>query len=488
MRRALVVAAVLVAATAVVVLNVGAGDSGGGYKVRAIFDNAVSVISGEDVKIAGAKVGQIDSLDVTPDFKAAVVIRIDDAGFQDFRQDATCTIRPQSLLGEKFVECTPTQPRAVGEPLPPALDRIPSGEPGAGQRLLPISQTSTPVDIDLIQNILRKPYAERFSIILGEFGTAFAGRGDDIRTAIRRADPALQQFDRVLKILADENRVLANLARDSDKVLEPLARDRGSFADFFVQANKAAQATAERSTDLERSIQRFAPFLRQLRPTADQLGKFAEQATPVLADLRAAGPDVSRFFEQVGPITRAGTPAIKSLGTLADRAGPALDASRPVIDQLGAFAAPARPLFRNLAALTASLEATKTIEGIMHFLIYSAGSVNGFDSLSHYLRAQLVVNNCTGYAIATNTFCSANFSGAEGATQASLGSLATTAKARPARERFATRAPAASSAPAGTSPAPAGATTTPQTPAKPTAGAAADPNAGLADYLFGAQR
>ena len=29
-------------------------------------------------------------------------------GFQDFRTDAECTIRPQSLIGEKFVECTPT--------------------------------------------------------------------------------------------------------------------------------------------------------------------------------------------------------------------------------------------------------------------------------------------------------------------------------------------------------------------------------------------
>ena len=37
------------------------------YRVRAIFDNAGFVITGEDVKIAGAKVGTIDSLDVTPD-------------------------------------------------------------------------------------------------------------------------------------------------------------------------------------------------------------------------------------------------------------------------------------------------------------------------------------------------------------------------------------------------------------------------------------
>src|SRR5207253_2542436 len=62
---------VLTAAAAVAVFGSGAGgDSGGGYKVRAIFDSAFSVIPGEDVKVAGVKVGKIDSMDVTADKKA----------------------------------------------------------------------------------------------------------------------------------------------------------------------------------------------------------------------------------------------------------------------------------------------------------------------------------------------------------------------------------------------------------------------------------
>jgi ABC-type transporter Mla subunit MlaD len=56
---------VLLAAGTVLVLGTGAGNAGS-YKVRAIFDNAFGVISGEDVKIAGVRVGKIDSLAVTP--------------------------------------------------------------------------------------------------------------------------------------------------------------------------------------------------------------------------------------------------------------------------------------------------------------------------------------------------------------------------------------------------------------------------------------
>ncbi len=62
-------------------LAIDAGDDGGGgerYLVRAIFDNSSFVIPGEDVKVAGVKVGKIDSLDLTRDNKAVVVLELTD--------------------------------------------------------------------------------------------------------------------------------------------------------------------------------------------------------------------------------------------------------------------------------------------------------------------------------------------------------------------------------------------------------------------------
>ena len=81
------------------------------------------MIPGEDVKIAGVKVGKVASLDVTDDFKAAVVLEITEPGYQDFRRDASCIVRPQNLIGERFVECKPTQPRSATADAPPKLDR-----------------------------------------------------------------------------------------------------------------------------------------------------------------------------------------------------------------------------------------------------------------------------------------------------------------------------------------------------------------------------
>ncbi len=198
MKRAIGIVAVLAAAVVVAVLAIGASndDNGSGtYRVRAIFDSAFSVIPGEDVKIAGVKVGKITALSVTDDNKAAVVMDIDKAGFGDWRQDATCQIRPQSLIGEKFVECTPTEPRGEDEQAPPPLKKIESG-PGEGEFLLPVTNTLKTVDLDLINSIYQLPERQRLTIILNEFGTGLAGRGGDLNEVIRRANPALMETDK----------------------------------------------------------------------------------------------------------------------------------------------------------------------------------------------------------------------------------------------------------------------------------------------------
>jgi len=122
-----VVVAVIVVA---VILIAGGGGSSDGYVVRAVFDQGSFMVSGEQVRVAGANVGTIKSVSVSlpgeptavedgkfkdVPGKAIIELEIEDKGFQDFREDASCEIRPQSLIGEKYVNCTPTVPRAPGQ-------------------------------------------------------------------------------------------------------------------------------------------------------------------------------------------------------------------------------------------------------------------------------------------------------------------------------------------------------------------------------------
>ena len=93
MRRLALIAISLLVALGAVVAVAGPGSSRGAgspYLVRAIFDNAAFAVDGEDVRIAGADVGSIQSLDVTPDRRhAAVTLSIDDARFTPFYANAT---------------------------------------------------------------------------------------------------------------------------------------------------------------------------------------------------------------------------------------------------------------------------------------------------------------------------------------------------------------------------------------------------------------
>src|SRR3954463_282094 len=385
-------------------LAVGAKEQGGsGYQVRAIFDNAAYAVKGEEVRIAGVKVGKIDKLDVAYERKAAVTFSIDTAGFTPFHKDAHCTIRPQSLIGEKYVECTPGSTKA------PVLDKIPDGQQDAGKADLPLAQTSSPVDIDLIGHITRLPSRQRLAIIINEFGTALAGRGDDLNQAIHRANPALRETDKVLAVLAGQNRVLADLARDSDTVIAPLAEKRRRIANFIVEANKTGTATAERGADIERSFERFPGFLRQLQPTLQQLSDFADEQTPVLADLHTAAPDLNRFITVLGPFSRSATTATVSLGKATVKGRPALVDSLPLVTQLASFAKTALPVGNNLAALTKSLDKTGGIERIMDYIFFQVTAINGFDGVSHYLRAGLMANLCSAYATVPAGGCNSNF-------------------------------------------------------------------------------
>jgi phospholipid/cholesterol/gamma-HCH transport system substrate-binding protein len=428
---AAVAAFLAVAAAAVLVLlSTSAGGSNGGYTVRAIFDDAGNIISGENVKIGGVKVGTVGSVTPTPQEKAAVVLHISNPGFKDFRADASCTIRPQALIGEKFVDCLPTQPRVDGTPLPPPLHKIAKGREGAGEYLLPVQNTHSPVDVDLLGDISRLPERQRFTIILNELGAGLAGRGSDLKEVIQRANPALQELDRVLAILAGENKVLAKLAVDSDQALKPFAAVREKVADYIVQSNTVAQASARHRGALARNLALFPPFLRQLGPSMEHLARFAEQTTPVFNDLKVAAPGIDKAFTSLPAFSTSSTAFFKSLGSTAKISGPALTSLQPLLARLGVLGKEARPFSFNAAELLSSLRSTGGLERILDFIFLGSGASNGYDSLGHFLRTEAVGTACLTYAVVTAAAC-ANaklFS----TSSSSSGTAATAARARAA--------------------------------------------------------
>jgi len=414
MRRARAIAATVLAVAVVVVavLLLGGGGGGNGYLVRAIFDNGAFMVKGEQVRVAGANVGTIDSVGVTlpgetvafengepvsKPGKAVIVLDITDPGFQDFRQDATCQIRPQSLIGEKFVDCRPTLPRAPGSEAAPELREVPEGEPGEGQHLLPLGSNGTSVDPDLINDIQTLPYAQRFRLIFNELGAGLAGRGEDLEELVKRANPVLRDADRLFGILKDQRKQLAQLTSDSNAILEPLARERSSVAGFFTNAGAAAEASAERGAELEESLAKLPGFLGEFRQTMRSLQGFADAGTPVFEDLGTAAPSLTRSTRLLTPFSEALTVSLRSLGAAGEASGPILAEAEPIVKKSGELGTTGVVPTRELASLTTNLKQTKGWDNLVRLIYNSAATTNGFDKYGHFGRTRISLTLCTSY-------------------------------------------------------------------------------------------
>ncbi|MGO9908750.1 MAG: MlaD family protein [Solirubrobacteraceae bacterium] len=402
-RLALIALAAIVAIIVVAIATNSSGGVGGDpYQIRAIFDDASFAVQGEQVRVAGAPVGSIVGLGVTANKQAAVTLEIDDSRFAPFHANATCAIRPQSLIGEMYVDCSP------GTAATPTLQRISKG-PGAGSYYLPVTRTSSPVDFDIVQDIYQEPVAQRLAIILDELGTGLAARGSDLNAVIHRADPALGNTDQVLKILASQNHALAKLATDSAAVLGPLAQQRKALADFIVQANTTATASAARAADISRSIHLLPGFLSQLKPLMADLGTLADQGTPLASDLKTSASALGREFTELTPFANAARTSLTQLGAAAAQSQEPLVGTIPLAQRLNRLGTQAEPAAVSLDRLTASLSKTGAIGQLMALLFYGTTATNGFDSLGHYVRDELLVSDCTGYATTPVSGCSANF-------------------------------------------------------------------------------
>jgi virulence factor Mce-like protein len=441
MRRLTSIVLVLAAVIAAVVVVTGQARSAGGtYTVRAIFDDASFAATGEDVRIAGANVGSITSLGVTSGKKAAVTITVDDSRFAPFYANAHCAIRPQSLIGEEYVDCTPGTSHAK------ALSKIDHG-PGSGDFYLPVQRTSSPIDTDIVQDISTEPVRESLAVIINEFGTGLAARGPELNRVIHRANPALANTDKVVKILARQDHTLANLASSSAHVLGPLTRERRQIQGFVIGANQTAVASAREAANIDATFKKFPSFLRQLRPLMKDLGTLADQGTPVLNQLgQAAGPLGSQF-EQLTPFAKSARTALIDLGSASAQAQPALVASQPLADQLLKVGTQAKPASKSLATLLTSFDRSGGIEQLMNVLYEGTSAANGYNALGHYVRVEPLTSNCTRFSISRLATCKANFTnGHQGPSSSKQSASATSAaQSTAALDKAATSAAVASS-------------------------------------------
>jgi ABC-type transporter Mla subunit MlaD len=404
----LVIMAVLGVCAAAFLLAGASDQKSEGRTYKLVFDNAFGLVKGGDFRVGGVNAGQTTGFDVQKKKgeapKAIVTVNVTKPGFGDFRKDASCEIRPQSLIGEYYVDCQPGT----------------SDERLADGGTVPVEQTSSTIPTDIVNNIMRRPYRERFRLIVTELGTGLAGRPDDLQEVLRRAHPGLRETSKVLRILGDQNQVIKNFITDSDTVVAELEKNKRDVVRWVREAGDAAEISATRRNELRANFRRFPEFLDELRPTMVRLGELADEQTPLLADLRRAAPDLDTFFTRIGPFSEASRPAVRSLGEAGEVGTRAFREGRQEIAELRTLAAGApamaKPLRQFLqtaddrrraiendprAKATAPPAPDPTaipdqggftaFEGLWNYFYWQTLSINMLDDTAHMLRAGLTI-------------------------------------------------------------------------------------------------
>ncbi|MGZ4244166.1 MAG: MlaD family protein [Solirubrobacteraceae bacterium] len=341
MKRVLLSGALLLAAGAFIFLSTGAskGTAQGTYKIQ--FQNAFGLVTGADFKVAGVPAGTIKSIDLDQkSLNAVVTIQVNRSGFGQFHQDASCASRPESLIGEYFVDCNPGS----------------SGPVLKAGATIPVSHTQSTIPADLLQDTMRLPYRQRFTLIVNELGAAAAARSGDIQAALHRAVPALDETDNLLNLLANDHQTLQALTKDSNSVITALANNSTNVNRFIDEAGKTASDTATQQGNLRTSLQRLPGLLEQLKPTIAQLGTTVTTNEPVLQNLNQASAQIDRFLKDLPAFSKSARPAIKSLGQASVTGKAAVTAAAPTVKDLNAFAKPTPELAGNLAIVLHDLD------------------------------------------------------------------------------------------------------------------------------------
>jgi ABC-type transporter Mla subunit MlaD len=471
MRRAATAAGAVAAAVLLAAILSGGGTQTSGYRVDAVFDNADFLIPGQDVKIGGARAGTVRGVHLTPDRKARVELEVDDS-FGPFGENAECSVRPQSLIGEKFVQCDP------GTPSSPRLARH-----GGVRATVPVERTHSPVDLDLVFSALRRPIRERLTILLNELGTGLAGRPEELNAAIRRANPAIQQASRTLSILDSERSTLGRLIEGSDRVLAELARRRGEVRDFIGSAAEVSRATADRRGDLDLAVRRLPPMLAELEPSATELEGVAREARPIVTRLGEAAPQVHDLLADFGPLADSARPTLRDLSRLSRTGRRTVRDALPVVDGLAAVSDRLPPLVPLVRGLADSLRDQRVVEHIGEFVYYAAAASSRFDRYSHILPSYQLTGPCAVWSTTPVAECDAHYAGYRG-DRGGLAPMPTTpSPSPPVPRRGARAARGAGPAPGPRHPAP-GAAPLPRLAPVP---APSPPDAAdrLLDYLLG---
>ncbi|HEX5088721.1 MAG TPA: MCE family protein [Nocardioides sp.] len=205
--KLLVFMVVTALATGVLVATIGNLSFGGAHTYKAVFADATGLNKGDDIRVAGVKVGTVKGVAITDRTRALVSFSVDDS--TSVTEATHATIKYRNLVGQRYVALT----QEVG----------PSTELADGATI-PVARTSPALDLTVLFNGF-KPLFEALSPadvnqLSYEIVQVFQGEGGTLESL-------LEHTASVTSTLADRDQVISDLVDNLSEVLDHVAdRDK----------------------------------------------------------------------------------------------------------------------------------------------------------------------------------------------------------------------------------------------------------------------
>lgn len=315
-----IISALVAAAFAVGIFHLGED----AYPVRGIFADAGGIQSGDDVRVAGVKVGRVTGVAADRRQGRVFVDFLVDDGI-DLGPETTAEVALQTLLGTKFL-------RLDGPVEGPFLASVPEEE-----RVIPLERTKTPFDVFELTKVgteaIEATDTEALNRMITQLAAVTEGKHDQIgellrsvtvvSEAITSRDAQLQQLlDRgevLSRTLAEKDQTLVGLIDQSQDVLDLVNRRRIDLGDALddgaTTVEELSSIVAAHKTQVDLILDTLHPTIAILdRRQADLdrtlswvgsgalgLSKAVDKGPWQEIYIRSIGPDVITLIEQLPP-------------------------------------------------------------------------------------------------------------------------------------------------------------------------------------------
>lgn len=270
------------------------------YTMEGTFTQASGLRSGDDVKLAGVKVGRVTGIHADRQAGLVRVTWVINDGV-DIRDEAKADIALETLLGAKYIRL---REAGEGEDLFHEMARkdrvIPHEECGADG--LCVERTTTPEDIfDITREATDRIEAtdnDRLNQLISQLAGITEGKQatvTDLITGIRDVSTAISERDgKLAELLDHSDKLSANLAA-KDQDLVRLIDASKTLLDFLVARKQQLSVALGEGSD---AVQALARLIATNKASLDAI---LDDLAPTLATVDRNLPDLNRALAVAGP-------------------------------------------------------------------------------------------------------------------------------------------------------------------------------------------